>query len=132
MRKPISKGTTNFHSEKNEKGLRQKLEKVAQTKPGQAPALDILKRMSMSQSVGRMCEQSENQKPKKFELRGWDFQEKTNFCHKWTKGIPRIGHASIKVYHAFFIHHIKKRDEINPLSKRKSEVSHMNFSLRNQ
>ena len=43
---------------------RGELERVTQTKSGQALASDILKRTSMGQSEERMCEQSENPKLK--------------------------------------------------------------------
>ena len=46
---------------------------AAQTKSGQAPTSDILKRMSMGQKKERMCEQIKNPEPKKFELRGPNF-----------------------------------------------------------
>ena len=71
-----------------------KKERVAQTKSGQALASDILKRTSRGQNEERTCEQSENPEPKKFKLRGWDFQEENKFYHKWTGGIPRKGHGS--------------------------------------
>ena len=60
---------------------RGELERVTQTKSGQALASDILKRTSMGQSEERMCEQSENPKLKQFELKGWDFQDDIIFCH---------------------------------------------------
>ena len=86
-------------------------------KSGQVSASDILKRMNMGQNEEKMCEQSENPKPKKFELRGWDFKKKNKFCRKWTGGIPRIGHAShasINIHQSiscifFFIYHMNKR-----------------------
>ena len=67
---------------------------AAQMKSGQASASDILKRTSMGQNEERMCEQSENPEPKKFELRRWDFQEANKFYHKWIGSILRMGHAS--------------------------------------
>ena len=58
-------------------------------KSGQASASNILKRTSMGQNEERMCEQSKNLEPKKFELKGWDFQEEKQFCHKWTRAFLR-------------------------------------------
>ena len=87
--------------------------KAAQTKSGQASASDILKKTIMGQSEERMCKQTENPEPKKFELKGWDIQEENKFCHKWTGGIPRIGHASHSSKHIMHFFHSshKKRTE---------------------
>ena len=67
---------------KEEVRAKKELERVAQTKSGQALALDILKMTSMGQSEERMCEETENPEPKKFELRDWNFPKEDKVCHK--------------------------------------------------
>ena len=49
---------------------KKELERVAHMKSSRASTSYILKRMSMGQSEERMCEQSKNLEPKKFEFGG--------------------------------------------------------------